>query len=189
AIILVRNLGAVRDHHVVEQMAVIWLVDLRGALHRFRGQADLVADKLRTGLHLAFGHLRGDRVGVIDVDVGPGLGELDRLLALLLCPHENVGGFLAIGSGQHDRIPLTDRANGNLACDAKVYVSRSAADDRQFASSTSISVPSGSASWNSPNGHFFSNASRAAPSESKSIGLGARQVLVFASFSRGALKA
>ncbi len=101
AIVLVRNFGAVRDHHVIEQVPVIRLVDLRGALHRLRGQADLVADQLRPGGHLAPGHFGGDGIGVLDGDVGPGLGELDRLLALLFRAHEYVGGFLAVGIGQH----------------------------------------------------------------------------------------
>ena len=46
AVIGVRHLGAVGDHHVVEQMSVIRFVDLRGLLHRLRGEADLVADQL-----------------------------------------------------------------------------------------------------------------------------------------------
>ncbi len=36
-IILVRHARAVGDHHGVEEMAVVRLVDLRGPLHRFRG--------------------------------------------------------------------------------------------------------------------------------------------------------
>ncbi len=46
AIVGMRHLGAVRDDHVVVQVAEIRLVDLRGALHRLGGQADLVADQL-----------------------------------------------------------------------------------------------------------------------------------------------
>ena len=53
AVIGVLDLGAVGDHHVVEQMAIIRLVDLRGALHRLGGQADLVADQLRARGDLA----------------------------------------------------------------------------------------------------------------------------------------
>src|SRR5262249_16831242 len=52
AIILVRNLGAVRDHHIVEEVPIIRLVDLRGVLHSLRRQADLVADQLRSGRDL-----------------------------------------------------------------------------------------------------------------------------------------
>ena len=82
AIILVRHPGAVGHHHVVEQVAVVRLVDLRGALHRLGGEADLVADQLGAGRDPALGHLGRDRIGVLDGDVGPGLGELHRLLAL-----------------------------------------------------------------------------------------------------------
>ena len=99
AIVRVRNLGAVGDHHVVEQVPVVGLVDLRGALHRLGGQPDLVADQLGAGRDLALGHLGRDRVGILDGDVRPGLGELDRLLALLLRGHEDVGGLLAVGIG------------------------------------------------------------------------------------------
>ena len=60
-----------------------------------------MADQLRAGRKLALGHLGGDGVGVVDGDVGPSLGQLNRLLALLLRAHENVGGFLAVGLGQH----------------------------------------------------------------------------------------
>jgi hypothetical protein len=96
-----RHLGAVGDHHVVEQVAVIRLVDLRGALHRLRGQPDLVADQLGAGGDLAIGDLGGDRVGVLHGDVGPGLGELDGLFALLLGGDQDIGGLVAIGVGHH----------------------------------------------------------------------------------------
>ena len=102
AIIRMRDLGAVRDHHVVEQVPVVRLVDLRGALHGFRGQPNLVPDQLRPGRDLTLGHLGGDRIGVLDGDIRPGLRKLDRLFALLFRTHQNVGGFLAVGIGQHD---------------------------------------------------------------------------------------
>ena len=101
-----RDLGAVRDHHVVEEVPVIRLVDLRGALHGLGGEADLVADQLGATRDLALGHFGGDGIGVLDGDVRPGLGQLDRLFALLFRAHENVGGFLVVGVGQHDCVPL-----------------------------------------------------------------------------------
>ncbi len=101
AIILVRHLGAVGNHHGVEQMAVVRLVDLRGALHRLRGQPDLVADQFGAGRDLALRDLGGDRVGVLHGDVRPGLRELHRLLAVLLGGHENIGGLAAIGLRHH----------------------------------------------------------------------------------------
>jgi hypothetical protein len=56
-----------------------------------------VADQLRTGGNLAVRHLGRDRIGVLEADVREGLGELDRLLALLLRGDQDIGGFLAIG--------------------------------------------------------------------------------------------
>ena len=112
AIILVRNLGPVRDHHVVEEMPVIRLIDLRGTLHGLRGQADLVADQLRSGRQLALGYFGRDGVGILNVDIGPSRGELGRLLALLLRAHEDVCGFVTVGLGQHG---FSHRADGSLA--------------------------------------------------------------------------
>src|SRR5579872_6190782 len=40
-----RHLGAVRQHHVVEQVPVVGFIDLRGALHGLGGESDLVADE------------------------------------------------------------------------------------------------------------------------------------------------
>ena len=113
AIVLVRNLGAIRDHHVVEEVPVIRLVDLRGALHRLGGQPDLVADQLGAAGDLALGHFGGDGIGVLDGEVRPGLGQLNRLFALLFRAHQNVGGFLAIGFGQHD-LSSSHRPEGGL---------------------------------------------------------------------------
>src|SRR2546430_1315964 len=53
AIIRVRYLGSVRHHHMVEQVPVVRLVDLRGALHRLRGETDLVADESCAGRDFA----------------------------------------------------------------------------------------------------------------------------------------
>src|SRR5215510_2071709 len=105
AVIGVLNLGTVGDHHVVEQVPIVGLVDLRRALHRLGGEADLVPDQLCPGGDPPFGDLGGDRIGIFDGNAGPGGGELDGLFALLLCRHENVGGFAAIGLGQHSEIP------------------------------------------------------------------------------------
>src|SRR5262245_25518857 len=101
AVIGLLNLGTVGDHHVVEQVPIVGLVDLRRALHRLGGEADLVPDQLCPGGDPPFGDLGGDRIGIFDGNAGPGGGELDGLFALLLCRHENVGGFAAIGLGQH----------------------------------------------------------------------------------------
>jgi hypothetical protein len=99
AIILMRDLGTVGDHHVIKQVAIVRLVDLRGALHRLGGEADLVADQRGAGLDLAVGHLGGDGIGVLNRDAGKGRGELDRLFALLFRIHQDIGGFVAIGGG------------------------------------------------------------------------------------------
>ena len=106
AIILMRNTGAVGDHHIVEEVAVVRLFDLRGALHRFRGQPDFVADQSGAGRDFAVGDFGGDRVGVFHGDAGPGLGELNRLFALLLGGEKDIGGFVAVGGGHHgDKAP------------------------------------------------------------------------------------
>ena len=62
-----------------------------------------MADELGAGGHLAFGDLGRDRVGVLDGDIGPGLGQLHRLLAGFFRGHERIGGFMAIGFGHHGR--------------------------------------------------------------------------------------
>jgi hypothetical protein len=56
------------EEHVVQQRAVVRLADLRAGLHRFGGQADLVALQ-----HAAFGDFQADPfaldgVGVVDGD-------------------------------------------------------------------------------------------------------------------------
>ena len=94
-----RHLGPVRDHHVVEQIAVVRLVDLRRLLHRLRSEADLVADQLRAGRYLALGALGRDRIGVLEGDAGKRDGQLRGLLPGLLGIHQDVGGLLAIGVG------------------------------------------------------------------------------------------
>ena len=99
AIVRVRHLGAVADHLVVEDVAVVRLVDHRGALHRLRGQADLVADQLAALLDLALHHVGGDGVGILDGDVREGLRERRRLFAVFRRLHQNVGGLLAVGVG------------------------------------------------------------------------------------------
>src|SRR5262245_2793695 len=60
-----------------------------------------MADQLGAGRDLALGHLGRDRIGVLDGDVRPCFRQLDRLLALLLGGHQDVGGLLAIGVGEH----------------------------------------------------------------------------------------
>jgi len=105
AVVGVRHFGAVADHLVVEDVAVVRLVDHRGALHRLGGQADLVADELAALLQLALHHVGGDRVGVFDRDVGKGDVQRWRLFMLLGRLDQNVRGFLAIGIGEHGSFP------------------------------------------------------------------------------------
>ncbi len=99
----VRDLGAVGDHHMVEQMAVIRLVDLGGALHRLGGETDLVADQPGAGGDLALRDQARNRIGIIDGDVRKGPGELDGLLALLLGVHQDIGGLVAVSIREHGR--------------------------------------------------------------------------------------
>src|SRR3984885_13078844 len=99
--ILMRDARPVGDHHRVEEVAVVRLVDLRGALHRLRGQADLVADELCARRDFPARHLARDRVGVLHGDAWPSLGELYGLFTLFLRRHQSIGGFVAIGVGHH----------------------------------------------------------------------------------------
>ena len=119
-----RNAGAVGDHHIVEQIAEVGLVDLRGALHRLRGEADFVADQLGAGRDLALGDFGRDRIGVVDGNAGPGLGQLNGLFALLRRGHENIGGLVTIGVRHHgSAFPLSDGA----ALRERVLINRSRA--------------------------------------------------------------
>ena len=76
-----RHEPAIGKEHVVEQDAGIRLVDIERALHRLRGQADLVAldDAALGDLHLDPGLL--DRVGILDGDAGMFQRQLPDLLA------------------------------------------------------------------------------------------------------------
>ena len=76
-----RHEAAIGKEHVVEQHAGIRLVDIERALHRLRGQADLVAfdDAALGDLDLDPGLL--DRVGVRDGDAGMIQRQLPDLLA------------------------------------------------------------------------------------------------------------
>ena len=124
--ILVRHLGAVGDHHVVEQVAVIRLVDLGGALHRLRGEPDLVADQLGARRDLAVRDEGRDRVGILDDDVGEGLGELDRLFALLFGLHQDIGGLIAFSFRKHGVLPS---AGMGVAFGAPLILERPANDN------------------------------------------------------------
>ena len=104
--IRVQNLGAVANHLVVEDVAIIRLVDHRGTLHRLGGQADLVADQLGAGGDLAARDLGRDRIRVLDRDGRECLRERRGLLVLLLGIFQNIGALFTIGFGQHRRSPL-----------------------------------------------------------------------------------
>jgi hypothetical protein len=95
------DFGPVRDHHVVEQVAEVRLIDLRRGLHRFRGQSNLVADDACTLLHLLPDHLTLYRIGVFDTDVRERLRQLQRRLTILFGREQNSGSSLTVGIGQH----------------------------------------------------------------------------------------
>ena len=101
AIVGVLHLGAVRDDVVVVQIAEVRLVDVGGALHRLRGQPHLVADQLPPRRDPALVHHGRDRIGVLDGDARIGGRELHRLFAGLVRLHQDVGGLVAVGFGQH----------------------------------------------------------------------------------------
>ena len=73
-------------------------------------------DQLSAGRDPAVRHFRRNRVGVLDRDAGPGLGQLQRLFAIFRGGQKNVGGFLAIGVGHHgDTAPPKDLARHGRA--------------------------------------------------------------------------
>ena len=101
AVIGMQDLGAVADHLVVEDIAVIRLVDHRGALHRLRGQADLVADQSGAGRDLAILDHGRDRVGILDLDIGISDRKLHRLFMLGLGLHQDIGAVFTVGFRKH----------------------------------------------------------------------------------------
>jgi hypothetical protein len=100
AVARVLHLCAVGDHHRIHQVPVVGLVDLRGRLHRLRGQPDLVADQLRAPFDPVIGDRGRDRVRVLDGDVGVGGGELHRLLLRLEGVQQRLDALLSFGFGQ-----------------------------------------------------------------------------------------
>src|SRR6516164_2604528 len=101
AIIFMSDARAIGDHHAVEEMSVVRLVDLRRALHRLGGKPDLVADELGARRDLAIGDFGGNGIGVFHGDAGPGLRQLHRLFAVLFGGNKNIGGFPAISVRHH----------------------------------------------------------------------------------------
>ena len=99
------HLGAVGDHLVVEDVAVIRLVDHRRALHGLGGQTDFVADQLGARLDLALGDNGGDRVEVLDGDRRKGDVQLHRLFARFLRGDQDIRGLVAVSLGKHRLAP------------------------------------------------------------------------------------
>jgi hypothetical protein len=95
----VRHLGAIGDHHIVEQMAIIRLVDLRRLLHGLGGESDLMADQLAAFRHFLPLHLVLNRVSVLERDRGPGRRELHHRLAIALGGQQQLGRLLAVCFG------------------------------------------------------------------------------------------
>src|SRR5882672_3626253 len=100
AVVGVLHLRAVGDHHIVQQMAVVGLVDLGRGLHRLRGQPDFMADQLRAPFDLVLRDRGGDRVGVLDGDVGVGRRQLHRLLLRLVGVQQDLDALLPFCFGQ-----------------------------------------------------------------------------------------
>ena len=95
-----RHQAAIGEKHVVEQHAGIRLVDIERALHRLRGQADLVAldDAALGDLDLDPGLLDG--IGVRDGDAGMFKRDLADLLFGLFGLMQPLGGGADIVCGQ-----------------------------------------------------------------------------------------
>jgi len=98
------HLGPILDQHVVEQMAVIRLVDLRGGLHCLGGQSDLVADELRAARHFEVGHGGGDRVRIRNLDGRESGRQLQAGLFCAVCLNQAVNGLFALIFGHHKTI-------------------------------------------------------------------------------------
>src|SRR5690606_36835171 len=75
AVVLMRHLCAVTNHLVVEDVAIVRLVDHGRTLHRLGGQPHLVTDQLAAFLAFALHHVGGDRVRILDGDTRKGLGQ------------------------------------------------------------------------------------------------------------------
>jgi hypothetical protein len=95
------HFGAIGNQLVIEDVAIIRLVDHRRSLHRFRGKAHFVADQPGPGLDLALRNLGRDRVGILYGDVRKCDVQLRCLLSVPLCRHQNISGFFSVGVGQH----------------------------------------------------------------------------------------
>jgi hypothetical protein len=106
-----RHQAAIGKEHVVEQHTGIRLVDVERALHRLRGQPDLVAldDTSLSELDVDPGLL--DRVSVGNRDVGEILRKLPDLdTALLrLMQAAGAGADVVLGKG-HERLRNRDAA-------------------------------------------------------------------------------
>src|SRR5262249_20618024 len=90
---------------IVEDVAIIRLVDHRRALHGFRRKTNLVPNHPGASLDLAVRNLGRDRVGILDRDGGKRDVQLGRLFAIFLRHDQNVGGFFSVGFGQHGSSP------------------------------------------------------------------------------------
>ena len=87
--------------HVVEQMAVVGLVDAHHVLHGLRRKADLVPDDAPPGVQTPPDVDQLDAVGVVDVEAGVGAGQRrDRGPAVLGGLQRGGGPRLLLG-GQH----------------------------------------------------------------------------------------
>src|SRR5665213_1134450 len=105
-----RHQPAIGEEHVVEQHAGIRLVDIERALHRFRGEADLVALDHVAPRDLDRDPRFLDRVGVLDGDAGMVQRNLPDLLAGFFRIVEPLGGEADIILGEgHARSMLRER--------------------------------------------------------------------------------
>ena len=114
AVVGVFHLRAIGDQLIVEDVAIIRLVDHRRALHGFRRETNLVPNHPGASLDLAVRNLGRDRVGILDCDGGKRDVQLGRLFAIFLRRDQNVGGFPSVGFGQHGSSPSSVRScNGS----------------------------------------------------------------------------
>ncbi len=100
-----RDVAAFREEHVVEKATAIRLGDIRRALHRSRGEADLVALQRASLGNLVAHPFALDGVGVLDGNVGKVERKLPYLGAALLSRVQTGGASRDDGRIEHGLLP------------------------------------------------------------------------------------
>jgi len=97
AVVRMRDLAPSANHHVVEEVSEIRLIDLRTSAASPWRSDHLVADQLAARRHLAVGDFGGDRIGIIDGDAGKVIESCTACCGLLGI-HQDIAAFLRSAS-------------------------------------------------------------------------------------------